>query len=344
MPGIGRPPSQQERSFQSVQIERRPSKVSEQQKVNLAKAEKERLISKLTGFKQNDPLYKDAKDHNKMGKNEFLKLLTVQLQNQDPLNPMEQGKMAAELAQFSQLEQLSNLNTSFDKFGSNKGIEDKFYGASFLGKEVVTSGSSLSFNGKGTSSDILFQLPKPAGKVLIRIFDKKNNMVGEMWKENIGRGNQTVSWDGRRLDGAFEKEGEYRTQVMAWDDTSEALDVKTKSIGQVESVFFEDGESVLLVGGKKVFLRDVDSFHIPGKTKDIQKSLATKAGMLSNSQQQANNLMAQKTRPANVGTSNLPIASSKSSEVQLKKINTQSGLKSYKEQEPTTGITSVYDE
>ena len=53
-----------------------------------------------------------------MGKDEFLKLLTVQLKNQDPMNPMEQGKMAAELAQFSQLEQLSNLNTSFDKFGN----------------------------------------------------------------------------------------------------------------------------------------------------------------------------------------------------------------------------------
>ena len=307
-------------------IEKDPNKI--------AQAEKERLISKVTGFKQKNPLYKDVSEHNKMGKDEFLKLLTVQLKNQDPMNPMEQGKMAAELAQFSQLEQLSNLNTSFEKFGNNKAVEDKFYGASFLGKEVVTSGSSLDYKGEGSQADVLFQLPKPASRVLVRIFDSKNSMVGEVWKENIGRGNQTISWDGQRLDGAFEKAGEYRTQVMAWDDTSEPIEVKTKTTGLVESVFFEDGETVLLVDGKKVFLRDVDSFHVPTGKK---QAASVNAGL-------GNQLMAAKNVAAKNDASNLPVASSKESGVNLKKINNNVGLNAYKEQQPTTGITSVYDE
>lgn len=332
MPGIGKPQTSSEARFANVRMAPRSAQETDPNKI--AQAEKERLISKVTGFKQKDSLFKDANDHNKMGKNEFLKLLTVQLKNQDPMNPMEQGKMAAELAQFSQLEQLSNLNESFDKFGNNKAIEDKFYGASFLGKEVVTTGSSLKYGGDGTKADVLFTLPKPASKVLVRIFDAKNNMVGEIWKENIGRGNQNISWDGRRLDGALEAKGEYRTQVMAWDETSEALEVTTKTTGVVESVFFEDGETVLLVKGKKVFLRDVDSFHVPSN-----KARTASAGDLLEQK-----LMAQQNLAANNDASKLPIASSDSSEVNFKKTNTKSGVNAYRAQQPTTGITSVYDE
>lgn len=332
MPEIGRPTTAAESRFQDVRMAPRSRQETDPSKI--AQAEKERLINKVTGFQQNNPLYKDVNDHNKMGKDEFLKLLTVQLKNQDPLNPMEQGKMAAELAQFSQLEQLSNLNASFDKFGNNKNVEDKFYGASFLGKEVVTTGSSLKYGGEGSQSDILFSLPKPASKVLVRIFDSKNSMVGEIWKENIGRGNQNISWDGKRLDGAFEVEGEYRTQVMAWDETSSPIEVQSKTTGVVESVFFEDGETVLMVKGKKVFLRDVDSFHVPNANKP---QASNQAGL----QQQ---LMANRNVAANNDVSNLPIASSNDSEVNFKKTNNKAGLNAYKNQQPTTGLTSVYDE
>lgn len=329
---MGKPPTASEARFQNVQMA--PRNRVEQDPNKIAQAEKERLINKVTGFKDNNPLYKDVNDHNKMGKDEFLKLLSVQLRNQDPMNPMEQGKMAAELAQFSQLEQLSNLNTSFEKFGNNKAVEDKFYGASFLGKEVVTTGSSLKYGGEGSQAEILFQLPKPASKVLIRIFDSKNSMVGEIWKENIGRGNQNLSWDGKRLDGAYEVEGEYRTQVMAWDETSEPIEVQTKTTGLVESVFFEDGETVLMVKGKKVFLRDVDSFHVPNTNKPMASAGA----------QLERELMAQRNIAAKTDASKLPIASSNDSEVNLNKTNMKTGVNAYRAQQPTTGLTNVYDE
>ena len=197
MPQMGRPLSNQERGFREVTI----AKPDPSNRKDLSPKEKERLLNKITGYKAKNDLYVDGKEHNKMGKDEFLKLLTHQLQHQDPLKPMEQGKMAAELAQFSQLEQLANLNTKFDGLNKNANIKDKFYGASFLGKEVVTQGRSLNFEGEGKDADILFTLPKPAAKALVRIYDSKNNMVGEIWKENLGRGNQNVMWDGTALDG-----------------------------------------------------------------------------------------------------------------------------------------------
>ena len=131
---MGRMPSLEKNKYSEVKM---APKQDLSDNSNIKAGEKERLINNLTGYKPKNDLYVDGKKHNKMGKDEFLKLLTYQLQNQDPLKPMEQTQMAGELAQFSQLEQLSNLNSKFEKMGNNQKVEDKFYGASFLGKEIV---------------------------------------------------------------------------------------------------------------------------------------------------------------------------------------------------------------
>ena len=338
MPEMGKPVSSQARAFQNVQMAPRKTKsaaASFTENQNINAREKERLINKLQGYKPKNDLFVNGKDHNKMGKDEFLKLLTVQLQNQDPMNPMKQEKMAAELAQFSQLEQLSNLNTKFDALTQNKQVEDKFYGASFLGKEVVTTGSSLKFDGEGTEADILYTLPKPADKVLIRIFDKSNNMVGEMWKENIGRGNQNASWDGMQLDNSVSGAGEFRTQIFAWDRSADPIEVVTKTTGTVESVFFENGETVLKVDGRKVFLRDVDSFHTPGINKPEMQASAPKVNVGRQMDSVFNRAK------ANNAATNLPIDQMKQAKVNL---NNKQVLDSYKDHKPTTGITSIYDE
>ncbi len=337
---MGRLDSNKKNQFRDVSMARRKPSMDE---ANIKAGEKERLINNVTGYKPKNGLYVDGEKHNKMGKDEFLKLLTYQLQNQDPLKPMEQSKMAGELAQFSQLEQLSNLNSKFEKMGNNQKIEDKFYGASFLGKEIVTNGTSLDLTEDGGKADVLFSIEKPAAKVLVRVFDKKNAMVGEMWRENIGRGSQTVSWDGISLDGQTAAKGEYRVQVYAWDKTSEPIQANTKVKGTVESVFFENGETVLKVDGKKVFLRDVDSFHASGKGKFAQTSGKNVADAFAGVQ----------SNPARNTAQNLPIAQNIQSKVNLNKLKQQAGMNSYglennsqknnKSANVGTGITNVYD-
>lgn len=347
MPSMGRPVTASERNYNNVTMAPKTGNGQE-----LSAKEKERLLNKISGYQPKNDLYVDGKKHNKMGKDEFLKLLTHQLQNQDPMKPMEQGKMAAELAQFSQLEQLSNLNTKFDAFNKNANVEDKFYGASFLGKEVVTTGRTLEFEGEGTEADILFTLPEPATKALVRIYDKNNNMVGEMWKENLGRGNQNVTWDGTQLDGAVSGAGEFSVNVLAWDKFSEPMQVETKVKGQVESVFFENGETVLLVDGKKVFLRDVDSFHVPGKTEKINLAGEGKENRLpgaaaavqqaASQAQPANQAQsANQAQPAKSIPTNLPIAESVKNNINLNRQPVQSY--NANRGKVGTGITDVYD-
>jgi flagellar basal-body rod modification protein FlgD len=256
MPEIGRPVTQQEMQYRNVTMG--PKSLAGGNKTE--KQIREDVINRATGYKPKNELYKEGA-HNQMGKDEFMKLLTFQLQNQDPMNPMDQSKFTGELAQFSQLEQLTNLNKKYDEGNKAQGIQDKFYAASFVGKKVVTAGSTLNLKNSGDPGDVLFKLDGDASKVMVRILDEKNNVMGEIWKEGMSGGSHQVTWDGVALDGSPAVKGSYTAQVKAWDNMGNAVGTKTEATGIVQSVTFDEGEPVLTVGGQKVFLRDVQSFH-----------------------------------------------------------------------------------
>ena len=145
--------------------------------------------------------YIDGKAHNKMGKDEFLKLLTVQLSNQDPLKPVDQKKFAADLAQFSQLEQLTNMNSKLESMNENVPVESKFYGASFLGKVVTTSGSTITHDGTPGAKKLSFSLPKKATKVIVRVVDEKGQNLANVESVKGHKGLNTLEWDGKKMDG-----------------------------------------------------------------------------------------------------------------------------------------------
>ena len=208
--------------------------------------------------------FKDAKEHNKMGKDEFLKLLSLQLQNQDPMNPMDQNKFAGELAQFSQLEQLTNMRASIDKSHKNDEIEEKYLGASFLGKRVLTEGGGIDFKNEEHPVNLNFNLEEKATKVLVRIFDQKGGIVNEIPQENLLRGNHDVNWNGMQFDGYTAAPGKYNFQVLAFDEINRPIQAVTKAAGTVTAAGFENGEIVLTIdGGRKVTLKEIDKIELP---------------------------------------------------------------------------------
>lgn len=257
MPEIGRPITPQEQRYR--QVEMAPRQLSGGKPKTEAQL-REEIINKATGAKPKNDIIKEG-PHNQMGKDEFLKLLTYQLQNQDPMNPMDQGKMTGELAQFSQLEQLAALNKKFEEGNKTQGLQDKFYAASFVGKKIVTHGSSLELKNSGDPGDVLFKLDGEAAKVMVRIHDEKNNIIGEIWKDGMSQGGHQVTWDGVSLDGTPAVKGKYHVQVKAWDQMGQEVGARTEATGLVQSVTFDEGEPVLNVNGQKVYLRDVASFH-----------------------------------------------------------------------------------
>ena len=198
-----------------------------------------------------------------MDKDAFLRLLSNQLANQDPFKPVDQKKFAADMAQFAQLEQMTNMNSKMDKNSTNKDSQDKFMAASFIGKAVKTSGTTIPYDGKKPMVDLPFHLEKPAAKVMVRVFDSSNNMISQIERDSMGAGANSVVWDGRQMDGVRATSETYRFEVRAYDDQFQPFKGKTLSEGLVTGVSFENGETILTVdGAKKVFLRDVDSFSM----------------------------------------------------------------------------------
>ena len=249
-------------------------------------------LNDLAGIRA-EKQFVDAKEHNKLGKDGFMKLLSHQLANQDPMKPMDQKQFAADLAQFSQLEQLTNMNTKMDGMQKNDTTESKFMAASFIGKEVMSKGTSVRYDGESRSTTLPFHLNKAATNILVRVYDQKNQLIAQIEKESMGEGSQTVTWDGLQLDGAPAGKGDYRIDVTAYDESMNKFKGETKSTGLVTGVHFENGEAVLEIDrGKKVFLRDVESFGLPEGAKN-NAQVKNIPGLKKNAAQAYNNIESQ---------------------------------------------------
>jgi len=164
MPTIGRPVSAEQAQFSNIAI-KRPELDPNGAPVDPKVGEQ---LNKLSGVKP-EQRFVDRKAHETLGPDGFMKLLAHQLKNQDPMKPMDQKDFSANLAQFSQLEQLTSMNKKFDGLTANNNNEKRFQGASFLGKKIVTSGTTVDYGGDGKDIDLPFYLDK-AAKMLLFIF------------------------------------------------------------------------------------------------------------------------------------------------------------------------------
>ncbi len=238
-------------------------------------------LNKISGVKPNSR-FVDRKSKEQLGQDGFMKLLAHQLKNQDPMKPMDQKDFSSNLAQFSQLEQLTAMNKKFDGMTENKDNEKRFEGASFLGKNVVTQGTTIDYSGDGHDVNLPFHLDKSAKNIIIHIYDNKNAMIGKIEKKDLPRGMQDVTWDGIGVDNQIAPKETYHYDVVAFDDQNEKFFGTTRAQGVVTGVRFENGETIFnLADGKKVFLKDVESFSLPlgaeGKNVPALQKQATKA-------------------------------------------------------------------
>lgn len=146
-----------------------------------------------------------------MGKEDFLSLLVAQLKNQDPLNPDEPTEFTAQLAQFSSLEQLFNLNESMENMASSNASSDKFSTLQTIGKHVVYQEDSFTYNGEGDMK-VGYQLDGNAADVQLSI--KRNGAtVAVLGGDELSKGNHILTWDGMTSNGTQAERGEYSVGV-----------------------------------------------------------------------------------------------------------------------------------
>ncbi len=147
-----------------------------------------------------------------MGKEDFLKLLVAQLQNQDPLNPDNPTEFTAQLAQFSSLEQLFTLNESMNNLTTSNANADRFTTLNTIGKDVTYNGSSFDFTGDPVQ--IGYQLDGKASKVTLSL-QKDGATIATLNGEDLETGNHFINWDGVLKDGTSAPSGNYKIVIEA---------------------------------------------------------------------------------------------------------------------------------
>src|ERR1043166_4916441 len=168
-------------------------------------------------------------------KNGFLKLLIAQLQNQDPLQPMDNQQFAVQLATFNSLEQLIDINKSLGALQSTQTQTNQFNATSLIGKEIDSSGNSLSLQ-TGGSTSVNYQLTGNATKVVINIMDSNGSLVRQLQFGAQKAGDQQISWDGKDAAGKSAAGGNYTFEVNAFDLNGKQVAASGRTRGTVTGV------------------------------------------------------------------------------------------------------------
>ncbi len=195
-----------------------------------------------------------------MGKDDFLFLLVSQLKNQDPFEPMKDTEFVSQLAQFSSLEQLQNLN---DNVSSNSQLDylltqtiSNSLATQLIGKEIKANGNSLELADDNTPK-VSFKLDSPASEVTIKIYNSDGTLVRTMTENDTESGVHTVDWDGKDDNGTTLGNGQYTYSVSAKDTSGESISVAPLEVGLVEGVSYSNGIAYLMVNGQKINFGDV---------------------------------------------------------------------------------------
>ena len=204
-----------------------------------------------------------AQPQNEMGKDAFLQLLVTQLRYQDPLSPMENEAFLAQLAQFSSLEQMQQMNENFEASMLLTQSLNNSSAAGLIGKHVRAAGDSAVLQNE-SSVDLGYYLPGSAASVTVTVYDSGGAIVRVLPAGDASEaGSGQVTWDGRSETGDQLPAGEYRFTVEALDVEGNAVPVSTLINGRVDGVTFENGNALLLVGGEKIPLSSVLEVSIP---------------------------------------------------------------------------------
>lgn len=189
---------------------------------------------------------------------DFLKLFTTQLQNQNPLDPTKNEAFVAQLAQFSQLEATTNMATQLTSFVTSMSGDRMLNGAALIGKKVAVDGAPIVMSG-GQPVQAVIALPAGADGMRLEIFDSQGAMVRQQIAGAQAPGQVTLTWDGLDSVGTAVADGTYsfKATITSAGVTSNPA---VTTLATVRSVSQADAASPLMLqvdGGLSVALSAV---------------------------------------------------------------------------------------
>jgi flagellar basal-body rod modification protein FlgD len=192
----------------------------------------------------------------------FLKLLTTQLKNQNPLDPLDTNQFTQQLVQFSSVEQQLKTNQFMESLLLSNQVATaattSAQAVAFIGKEV--SASTTLANLENGNASWLFNMSKTSSNAIITIKDSDGNTVFTDERPLVA-GEGRFDWDGIGNDEQVKPDGVYQIQIDAKDSDGNPITATTEMIGVVDGVDFTGDEPFLVIGKAHISMASVSKVY-----------------------------------------------------------------------------------
>ena len=182
-----------------------------------------------------------------LNQNDFLKLMTAQMQNQDPFNPVDNTQMVAQMAQFSSLAGISEMNTTMKAISDKLGATSTSDALAYVGKTVLTEGSTAYGRSSGGIAGSV-ELGGAATGVNVTISDANGVAIKTMQLGAQAKGTVGYDWDGKDSAGADAGSGPFKVSINAQNDGT-AVAATSLVWAPVQSVSTTTGSAILTLPG-----------------------------------------------------------------------------------------------
>ena len=190
-----------------------------------------------------------------LGKDDFMTLLLVELQHQDPTEPMDSEKILTQTSQLAGLESTENTNKALEELAASLGANQQFSTISAIGKTADLGSDAISLD-EGSTSSFEVYFPSDIQQGTINITDLEGNAVATIDVGTNPSGVYQFDWDGTDSAGNPAESGIYRVNSDYTDPDGNTLQTRLGAY-PIESVRFEEGETFLKVGSSYVPLSQV---------------------------------------------------------------------------------------
>lgn len=208
--------------------------------------------------------------NDKLDKDAFFKLMLTQMKNQDPTNPLKPHEMSAQLAQFSSLEQMTNINQTLSEMKAGQKPTEQFQALSLIGKAVAGDSAKI-IRAKGDKEhEIRFSLPQASQEVELKIKNSAGDAVRTYKINNAKAGDNKITWNGLDEKATATFPDEYTVSIEAKTGNGQKMAVKTDFEGVITGVNYTPEGPVLMVGQQTVRLRDLRKIIDPSLMKNDQ--------------------------------------------------------------------------
>jgi flagellar basal-body rod modification protein FlgD len=181
-----------------------------------------------------------------LDKDDFMKIMITQMQHQDPTNPMDSDKLAAEIAQITSVEQLQNVNHALNKMNEKSKPLERLTMTNLIGK-VVTVDENRFVHVAGENENIRFQLPENIAKGKLTLISSTGEKVLERDLGAMPQGTNSINWDGKKSNTLEAGSGAYLVRIEG--ETQEGAPVTASALSKsvISGVSFEGSEPVFVI-------------------------------------------------------------------------------------------------